>query len=468
MKKQWLILSLMIVLGHPWTCLGARGQVEVKTLNLVPAGEPSPALSIRLVPRHSELKSGNAALHYNAAIGFQPQVDEDAEKAIDRWRDLPVAQWPMDEVTEQMESFANALRYVRLGTYCRTCDWGQPIEDGYDLSMLPLHDFRLMAKLMSVRTRLALEQGDHDLALASMQDSLVMGMNMGKGAMMVQSLVGISMARLSLLGIDTWCQTPGAPNLYWALTMLPNPPVTAYDAYDYEREMILNTFPRLRDIEDKVFTVDEVKDLVREIVTHDFLNMTTQEQAPPAWTGLVSTAWVMHQYQDAKAWLLGQSWSEARIDALPAAQAVLIYQWQQYQRLFDNSIKGMFLPFAQGAPMVQAAQEELYQVNGGGTKINFFMMYLPAMTRIHELQTRLARNVELYRVIEALRWYAAEHQGKLPLSLDQIDFIPIPVDPISGQAFVYECSDGIHARLEAPPYWEDEFRRPVYELIMKQ
>lgn len=403
-------------------------------------------------------------MYYQGAIGFQPQVDEEIEDLIEQWRDLPVDQWPQEEVEDQLDAFANALRYVRLGTHCRSCDWGEPVEDGFDLTMPPLHDFRLMVKVMTLRTRLALEQGHWQQALMSLQDGLVMGANMDEGVMLVQSLVGMAIARVTLGELETWCQTPGTPNLYWALTALPDPLVSAADAYDYEQAMIVQTFPRLREIEKVVFTPAEALALARDIVN----KIGGSQSYPQSWGSLASTGWVMIQYQDAKNWLAGKGWSKERIEALPAAQVVLIYQWHQYQRLYDDNIKGAYLPHEQGYPLLKRAEEELSQHYGKGFKMNLFMMYLPALYRINELEARLARTVAMWRVIEALRWYAADHEGELPRSLDQIPVVFIPVDPVSGKPFVYKCSDRQQGRLEAPISEGLNSRRPVYELMVKQ
>jgi hypothetical protein len=43
-------------------------------------------------------------------------------------------------------------------------------------------------------------------------------------------------------------------------------------------------------------------------------------------------------------------------------------------------------------------------------------------------------------VVEALRLYAAAHEGRLPATLDQITEVPVPLDPVSGRAFDYRLN----------------------------
>jgi len=53
------------------------------------------------------------------------------------------------------------------------------------------------------------------------------------------------------------------------------------------------------------------------------------------------------------------------------------------------------------------------------------------------------------RCVEALRIHAAEHDGKLPVSLADIK-LPLPVDAVTGKPFVYKL-DGATAILRGMP-----------------
>ena len=60
------------------------------------------------------------------------------------------------------------------------------------------------------------------------------------------------------------------------------------------------------------------------------------------------------------------------------------------------------------------------------------------------------RKFALFATIEALRLYAAEHNGDLPRSLAAIQEVPLPLDPVTGKSFHYELN-GPTATLSAPP-----------------
>ena len=53
------------------------------------------------------------------------------------------------------------------------------------------------------------------------------------------------------------------------------------------------------------------------------------------------------------------------------------------------------------------------------------------------------------RIIEALRMYAAAHEGRLPRKLNDLT-VPVPIDPVTGQPFTYALRDDT-AVIEGPP-----------------
>ena len=62
---------------------------------------------------------------------------------------------------------------------------------------------------------------------------------------------------------------------------------------------------------------------------------------------------------------------------------------------------------------------------------------VPALHKVRRAQGRLEQRIALLRHVEALRLYAAEHDGTLPAKLSDIA-VPLPVDPFTGKPFRYE------------------------------
>jgi len=477
MYKKFIIWYLIAALGALPLCPAVRGadkttdkSVEVRTLLLVPAAEPVPALSYRLLPRYLDQKVGNAALFYYSAAALCPDRDpgdpEDIQKKISDWRDLPVDQLDRKEVDEALSSFSNCFHQIKLAAQRTHCQWELPLEDGFAMQMPHLSTFRRMIMAMQLQIRLKIADKQTDQALEMLRQGLYMGRSIAQGPTVIQDLVGVAITALLLKEVEGLMQMPDSPNLYWALTALPDPMIDMHTSLENEREVLFVEFPQLRNLENEVLAPAQasavVSDFMKKIQT---LGGGTSDMP---FQGLLPVGWVMMHYSDAKEFLARKGYSQERIEALPAAQAVLIYQKQEYLEMLDNFFKWFELPYYQAQPHLKQAEKRLdNHSHTKGIKVNLFTTLLPALSRIAFLQARLDRNIALLRTIEAIRMFAAEHSGQLPGSLAEINSVPIPSDPVTGKDFIYRRIDERTARLEAPVAPAERKKRPVYELAIK-
>lgn len=67
---------------------------------------------------------------------------------------------------------------------------------------------------------------------------------------------------------------------------------------------------------------------------------------------------------------------------------------------------------------------------------------LPALARAHLKSALLERNIALLRCVEAIRMHAAQNQGQLPGSLEEIQAVPVPTNPTTGGSFSYKIENG--------------------------
>jgi len=474
MCKKFIIWYLIAALGALPLCPAVRGadkttdkSVEIRTLSLVPAAEPVPAMSYRLLPRYLDQKTGNAALLYYSAAALCPDGDtDDIQQKISDWRDLPVDQLDRKEVDEALSSFSNCFHQIKLAAQRTNCQWELPLEDGFALQLPHLATFRRMIFAMQLQIRLKIADGQTDQALEMLQHGLYMGRSIAEGPTVIQDLVGVAITAVLFKEVEGLMQTPDSPNLYWALTALPDPMIDMHTSLEYEREMLFVEFPQLRNLESEVLSPAQVLAIIS-----DFMNKIQTlggGMSDMPFKRLLPVGWVMLHYSDAKQFLARKGFSQQRIEAMPAAQAVLAYQKLEYQELLDNMFKWFALPYSQAQPHL-ARNEKMFDDDhrDKGLKTNLFRTLLPPLSRIAFLQARLDRNIALLRIIEALRMFAADHSGRLPGSLAEITSVPIPADPVTGKDFLYERIDARNARLEAPVAPEESKRRPVYELTIK-
>ena len=116
----------------------------------------------------------------------------------------------------------------------------------------------------------------------------------------------------------------------------------------------------------------------------------------------------------------------------------------QYRDMRDDQFKLSYLPWREGRSRLKEAEQRLKSVNAG--PLTVLAELQPSIKSCLDAQMRLDRRVAALRVVEAIRLYAASHDGKLPDDLTQITEVPVPEDPATGKPFEYR-RDGAAAVL---------------------
>ena len=91
-------------------------------------------------------------------------------------------------------------------------------------------------------------------------------------------------------------------------------------------------------------------------------------------------------------------------------------------------------------------------------------IFLPFVRGVRIAEVRSQRDIAVLRMIEALRIYGADHDGRLPETLADMTDVPLPIDPMTGKPFGYR-REGEVALIESLPV----IGRPaVYEIKMER
>src|SRR5205807_2425648 len=99
------------------------------------------------------------------------------------------------------------------------------------------------------------------------------------------------------------------------------------------------------------------------------------------------------------------------------------------------------LPYPQalvGLDEVAAALKKAEKTDPG----NLIYALLPVLSRADMTTAQLDRRIAMLRCLEAVRSYAAAHEGKLPADLKNLSQSPAPLDPLTAVPFGYEAHDG--------------------------
>jgi hypothetical protein len=122
---------------------------------------------------------------------------------------------------------------------------------------------------------------------------------------------------------------------------------------------------------------------------------------------------------------------------------VLLNEKRDYEELRDEGLKWMSLPYWQAEAGI------LVELTPGRREDCLFGKLLLPHIKVKNAQARFEQRIGLLRHVEAIRLYAADHDGKVPAQLSDIQ-LPLPVDPFTGKPFIYKV-DGQDAVLRGSP-----------------
>ena len=439
----------------------ADGQEEIEqiTIRARVAAEPDPPLKFSLLTPYAQQQSGNGAIFYYRALLLIPRDEKsqfsDAQQA---WLDLPLSELPQDEVKEWLGGFDGSLYELQQAALRDNCDWDLQLRelDGLNVIMfrLPeLSDLRQLARVLRLKSRLEIAQGDFDDAIGTMRLGYCMARDLGKAPTLIHGLVGIAMGSMMNQSVVDWVNADG-PNLYWALTVLPDPLVDLRIALQQEMNMPLQFLPFLEDPENQDWSDEQWRDALADGI--DRLTKVSGELFPGAdgtvsrrlMTRLAAVGWLLAYYPQAKQALIESGRDAKRVNAMPIGQVVAIQASRVYQHVYQQTFKWSFLPIWQAREESLATErrlvEEGYMGGGLGSKeiIPIASLLMPAARSAMFAGARLQRDLAALRTIEGLRAYAAAHDGQWPAQLQDVKQTPIPLDPITGQPFPFKVQQG--------------------------
>jgi hypothetical protein len=455
--------------------------LERTKLVVRPAAPPVPALKYQLLPELRDTKPGNAVLLYYRA--FSPEWslhrNPDVYKALDQWY-ADTTKNPPDELRWVLRYAA--LTEIDLGARRQYADWElteRVRRDGITLLLPDIQSFRSYANLLRLRARFQVIDGEYDKALYTLQTGMALGRHLGESPTLIQALVGMAVSSVMLAEAEHLIQQPGAPNLYWALTTLPQPYIGLQKPMQGERIMIDALFPGLRelakDLKAGPVSPQQTQELVSQASQIFRLGGVMHGPAAPDWEArLMLTAWATKVYPEAKQALIDLGHDPKQVEALPVVQVALLHAVLEYDRWFDEMLKWQALPYWQAHAGLRQMEEQFVKLRhnpageGWGTVLAHLL--LPAVQRVHLASARLDRKIAALRCVEALRLYAAAHDGQLPAGWGDITEVPIPIDPVTGRPFEYKVSGNTATIYGPPPAGEkpDRANTLLYEVTVQR
>jgi hypothetical protein len=462
-SRRWYVIALLI----PATFLSnVRGQKQKsdekpaetkwlvdRSLVVTAAPAPVPALKYRLFPSTMELKPGNAVPIY---LRFAHERTDARKKELREkpaeWNKLPLEKLPLAEVKALLDSYKYNFQQLDLGARRKTADWSHTVDAGNPIGILlpDMQEMRIHAPLLVLKARVAIAEGRYADAIRTLETGFSFAQQISEGRFLISSLVGFACASLFADCALELIERADGPNLYWALAVLPRPLFDLRNGFEFEMMLPEMQFPDLADLnrprapEEWDLTLKRVRTQIEELMKDD-------KNLIPRKPGTKSTdpAAKSPDLPAARKYLTEVvGLSAANVDAMPAAQVLLLHISHYYHEIRDDVFKGTYLPFPQGWAASNSGRDTVRALKSlPDIEAAWLPRYLmPAVTKVRLANMRIQRKLAAMHVIEALRMHAAAHDGQLPDTLQQVAVVPVPDDPGTGKPFEYN-RDGKTATL---------------------
>ena len=391
------------------------------------------------------MNPGNPIVNYMRCMLEQQRFffDKEAFEHREKLLAMPLKELPAQELEEYGRL---ALRHVDRAARLDHPDWQILLKlkiDGINLLLPEVQQIRGLARALAVRFRAEVALGRFDDAIRTAKTMFAMAHHLGEHPTLIGDLVGIAIAFHAIDPLDEMLGQPGCPNLYWALTALPTPLVSLEKSRDGERLIMGWVF---RDFSESTpMSADQLKKLIASLDT-----LFKSAGGEPPKSGV--RAWLDDRTKDAKQVdaarrrLVEIGVPSERLLRFPADQVILLDEKRECDERFDDYLKTTTLS-------IWEIEASFAQLKPKKEPALFADALLPLNRLAHRALGRLEQRIALLRHVEALRLYAAEHNGTLPAKLSDVS-VPLPDDPFTGKPFRYEVNGGTAHLRGTPPSGE--------------
>ncbi len=452
----WLLAAVGVIAAARWPAgrlLGA--EKEPVRIVLPPAPPTQPSLKYQLLPTLYERRPGNASVFYGRVKAEQTAFfnSEEIWKSIYRALEAPLEELrDMEHILRNQDGAI--FRNLERGGQCEDADWQYPAEEERFNTLLPdAQEQRQFARLLVADARGRIARGDHEGALRSLRVGYAMAHHTADAPFIVMGLIGVAIGDMMSECVLELIQQPGAPNLYWSLTYLPQPFLDTRPMYEGEMLAMRYAFPQLHSADFSFSDPEYWRRQLEEIgqlhaeYSSDYRGKAPEEQARFRREILLR---ILRGYPLAKRALVEQGMTREEVEAMAVGQVILLHAARQSDEFRDEFLKCISLPHWEAIPHMREMEERLSRGRRRWEEaIPLNESYFPALPAAETAFARLDRRFALLRVFEALRLYGAEHEGRLPERLDDLS-VPVPIDAVTGAPFTYRVEGGV-AHVEGSP-----------------
>ncbi len=437
--------------------------LEWTELMISPRAVQQPWLEIHLLPDRSQTIEGNAV----------PILLRQAwERSGDYWQKMGQADEflkgsieDFDPVKLRRDVPAPPLSELQRAAFRTHAHWEYPLRETDEPHAILLPDvqgMRALIRTMAAYCRADIAERNPTAALEKITIGFGVAQHVASAPFLITKLVAMHNQHLMLDRVEELTALSESPNLYWALTMLPEFTMELRDCIDWERKLIQVALPAEGEQNfDWRKAAQKIGGITRSSL-NDFADRIEKLGGERA---------ALDKFVERARARLPEVMPEVmpelaeRVPQMSPEEVGVRYFVSEYIRVSDRALAAMAVGPHEGLDFVremsaerEARKQDLLDVS------ELTVSPLLAVRTTWRLQRRIAA----LRTIELLRDYAASHEGKLPAKLTELTAFPLPLDPIMKQPFQYRVEGSI-AYLWAEEALDDlvETRRVAYSIRIK-
>jgi hypothetical protein len=416
----------------------------VQELTVSARAVEQPLMKYRLLPAEYELHAGNAAPILLRIPWEQLPYFTKVVPTFNDYLELPLDSLKLRNAGD---IFAPGFyRTLKRAAYRQTADWQYPIGEE-PVSRIHLSDAQgsrdIVGRGLSVRIRSQISRGE----LADAREGILVGLavsrHYARSPFVVTQLISIAIDTVMLTRIEELISQPDSPNLYWALTALPRPFVDLRPSIELEQRFLQMTVPGLENL-DQLRTEDQWAQRVDAVIALFLEPGATSQPEKKYSRKQILENMAKRGRAELPGWIDGGA---ARVKTMSDSEVGLRWYLHAHEEQSHETTAFMSLEPPTTLPRLKALQQRLAEFRTELGVPTLFILEHPL--NFYLAAHKLHRRIDALRIVEAIRNYAATHDGGLPDSLEKIADTPIPMDAFTGKPFPYAVTDGT-ATLSAP------------------
>jgi hypothetical protein len=307
-----------------------------------------------------------------------------------------------------------------------------------------IQQMRSLARVLQGKANWEIRNGKFDDAVKTIRLGLRLSEHVKTSDFpcLVTELVGIAIQGIMLSELHLLSAQPDAPNLYPALTQVIEPAglfqksLQGEQYWLFSRENVQEVFERMDSATD-----EEYKQVFDEIVT-TFMSASfagygdireNKDHNPANFKTLACIAC----YPYGKARLLKQGLTDDEIDQMSTYRVVVPYVLEEIKAAYDLLIVASAFPVGSQHTAIVFDDRDATNISDSPAKI-YLALLMPAVQAAKTAFLRQELYLDLLKIVEAIRYYAAVHDGQLPESLEAMEELYVPtVNPMDNKPYVY-------------------------------